>query len=61
MAKSNAEIKEAVEKARRIVQEIYKDDPRLKQPKPTSDSGIARETDIVFKEVLRHLLNDFGG
>jgi len=58
MAKTNEEIKEAVEKARRIVQEIYKDDPRLKQKNPTSDSGIARETDIVFKEVLKHLLNN---
>ncbi len=58
MAKSNEEIKQTVEKAREIIKEIYKDDERLKQPNPASDSGIARETDIVFKEVLRYLLNN---
>ena len=58
MAKSGEEIKKIVEQARDIVKEIYKDDERLKQPNPSSDSGVARETDIVFKEVLRYLLNN---
>jgi hypothetical protein len=55
--KSATEIKQIVEKARNIVNEIYKDDVRLKQAKPSPNSGITRETDIVFKEILRYMLN----
>ncbi len=58
MVKSNDEIKDVVEKARKIVQGIYKDDERLQQKNPTSDSGVARETDIVFEQVLNYLLNN---
>jgi hypothetical protein len=58
MAKSNDEIKSIVKNARDIVKEVYMNDERLKDKNIASDSGIARETDIVFKEVLRHLLNN---
>ena len=58
MAKSVNEIREIVKEAREIVKEVYKDDKRLKQPNPSGDSGVARETDMVFKEVLNHLLNN---
>ncbi|MBU1199671.1 MAG: hypothetical protein KKF46_01255 [Nanoarchaeota archaeon] len=57
MVKSDEEIKQVVEKAREVVSKIYKDDERLKQPNPSPDSGIARETDMVFKEILRYMLN----
>ena len=58
MTKNEDEIKKTVEKARELVRQIYKDDERLKNPNPSSDSGIARETDIVFREVLSYLLNN---
>lgn len=57
MTKSNEDIKQAVERARKTVQDIYRNDERLKQD-PRPDSGVARETDIVFQEVLRHLLEN---
>lgn len=58
MVKSNEEIKEVVNKARDVVKDIYKDDERLKGENLSSDSGMARETDIVFREVLKYLLNN---
>ncbi len=58
MVKSDEEIKQVVDKARKLVQEIYKDDERLKQQNQKNNSGIARETDIVFKEILKYLLNN---
>lgn len=57
--KSNEEIKKAVENAREIVKSIYADDPRLqKQENQRPDSGVTVETNIVFQEVLKYLLNE---
>lgn len=58
MVKSNEKVKEVINKARSIVKDVYKDDKRLKGENLASNSGIARETDIVFKEILRYLLNN---
>lgn len=57
MVKSNEEIKKIIGETRDLVKEIYKDDERLKSGNLASDSGIARETDIVFNVVLKYLLN----
>lgn len=56
--KSNNEIKASVKKARELVAEIYKDDPRLQNPNPTPSDGVVKETEIVFKEILRYLINN---
>jgi hypothetical protein len=56
--KSKEEIIKAVETAQSVVRDIYANDPRAKNPKQQNpDSGFAQETKIVFKEVLRYLLN----
>lgn len=57
--KTNPEIIKAVNEARVIVQTIYKYDERLNNKKSQeSQSGLAEETKIVFKETLRYLLNN---
>ena len=69
------QIKNAVIKAREIVNDIYKEDERIPKKQDDElglgmgqeqntdfgmgekDKGIAKETDVVFQEVLRHLLS----
>ena len=57
--KTDEKIIEAVNKAKKIVQKIYADDPRLKNAKnQTPNSGVTMESNIVFREVLRHCLDN---
>ena len=57
--KSKEEIKKAVETSREIVGELYANDSRLlKEENQRPDSGVAVETNIVFQEVLKYLLNE---
>jgi hypothetical protein len=53
--KSDEEIRATVERARRIVHDLYLKDERLKQ-RPRKDAGVVREMDIVLHEVLHSLL-----
>lgn len=55
--KSDAQIAAAVKRARNVVQAIYKDDPRIAKVKGPND-GVVRETEIVFQETLRYLLEN---
>ena len=59
MVKTDKELVDCVVRARSIVNEVYKNDSRFKDAKQQQPgSGLVRETDIVFKEILRHLLNN---
>lgn len=55
--KTDKDILDIINKSRDIVKLAYSEDSRL-----TKDSGpnssLARESNIVFKEVLRYLLNE---
>jgi hypothetical protein len=55
LMKSDEEIRATVERARRIVHDLYLKDERLKQ-RPRKDAGVVREMDIVLHEVLHSLL-----
>lgn len=55
--KNDEQIVENIRRAQQIVGKAYADDERVKKAS-SADSGIARETDIVFSEVLRHLLQE---
>ena len=57
--KTNPEIIKAVEEAKVIVQTIYKYDEKILKPKNNKVTpGVIKETEIVFAEVLRYLLNN---
>jgi hypothetical protein len=56
--KSDKEIEEIVKKAKAVVKGMYEDDERLKNPKnQVPNSGVTVEMNVVFQEVLRHMLN----
>jgi hypothetical protein len=55
--KTKQEIKKNVEQARDVVKFIFADDARAKDAKNAKpDSGFARESDMVFQEVLRYFI-----
>lgn len=57
--KTNDEIKEIVNKARELVKEIYDNDERLKKPEnQTPNSEVVNEMNIVFKAILKYMLNN---